>query len=238
MKAKKVYEFRTSGEIVSMGNNVLLKKQFEKWINKNTLFLHDYKIIEVNNNIEISINGFLNIKDLDSITLSFIKHLVELDGNIVIELTNYKGPITDLTPYFTNKWNNLFKYDKIHLRDTNIEKLPALYSVEDINIINSPIKDLNIPNAKKHLTIFLQNTLIEELKYKTKWLILVDNKRLKKIPKDSYWNSLYIKNCPNLDLIDLNVSGHSLIYDFNNSEEYKNKIYDNLKKKFAEITVI
>ena len=126
MKAKKVYEFRTSGEIISMGNDVLLKKQFEKLYYK----YYDTQIIfEIKNNI-IYLNKDLFFESLDIFEFPFKIHntnLIDLSDNTFNKFTNYLYASGGLFlsnvkgPGIKTLGSNIFAGNELNIESSDVE---------------------------------------------------------------------------------------------------------------------
>ena len=86
MKAKKVYEFRTSGEIVKMGKSAYIEKEIEGWIEQ----------IQFNNNVNykyypdydtLVISGMVVIANNNIIKFPNIEHIIILDMFFIDDVT-------------------------------------------------------------------------------------------------------------------------------------------------------
>ena len=149
MKAKKVYEFRTSGEIVSMGAKDYKKLQIDKWM-KQWLPDNKYEISKYGN---LSIDGNVDLRYKDVTYIPDFSHFnIEIGGYLDIYGTKITKLPEDL---YVDSW--------LDISYTNITHLPDNLRVEDdIYAINSKLiyipDDFNVNGS-----LNLKNTPISKL---------------------------------------------------------------------------
>jgi len=189
MKAKKVYEFRTSGEIVKMGNDVLIKKQWEQFLNKH-LYRSDIDNIkyEIKNgkvyvysdlelvNVENLPDYLIYIKDdfiLEECPITEIKHKLKIEGNAIFsysnlieypEIIDFGGDVILNGTQIPSIPDDLEIYGNFDLSGTQIIYMPnSLYVEGDLNLSDTEIKylpqNLKIING----SLDISRTNIEEL---------------------------------------------------------------------------
>jgi hypothetical protein len=213
MIAKKVNEFRTSGEIVKMGKDFLIKKSIEKCLN-NYDFKYNYNYDESTNTvyvdlykhlIRITTKEFLIIKNLKQVNVVF-------NGSILLNnITTFPDSFSitgflniNSSPIYKLP-NNLHIGDSFYLYHSNITNLPDnLYIGGDLDLESTNVNSL--PN-----NLYIGGNLN------------ISRKNINNLPKD-----LTVKGT--LYIIDTKLNGIKL-----NKEELNlsnvNKINDNLNWK-------
>ena len=211
MKAKKVYEFRTSGEIVSMGNNELYKKIIMQiaTYNKTTPELIKgiwkfYKNIIIPDNLKVEylkdleIQGDLRIKDNP-----YIKVIDNVDVHIDLIIDNLPNlkilkSYTGRPQYYyssikiTNCPNLIQLPDNIDTNRIyfynlpNITKLPNNINVDNIELTKTNITYIPILNKnKKANNVELFENKIEKIEGNQEFVVLsITNEPINELPDD------------------------------------------------------
>ena len=206
MKAKKVYEFRTSGEIVSMGADVYNKKKVQEWLDK---YLKGF-IAEVNDNKLILNNNNNNYYTFYSLAISEFPPIFNIFESIII-----------------NGYLNLHSSTKLIKLPNNIIEVNGYLSLlSNFNLINLP-DNLTKINGSLDLS-FCSNLerLPENLSIDGN-LDLEYCSNLERLPENlSIDGNLKLFNCQ-IDEIPktLNITG--IIYvNYEKLEYFKNKYYN------------
>ena len=149
MKAKKVYEFRTSGEIVKMGNDVLLEKIFNNWVKENKLadiYEIKNKEYEIKDNV---IYFYFSLRLGYQYITEIPFNLIAVDSHVYFYNTEFTK-----TPYL--KYN--ITCDKLDLKQTNTKKIYGDITCDIFDIRNNTsLKEIN-GKLKVNKKLILKNS--------------------------------------------------------------------------------
>ena len=194
MKAKKVYEFRTSGEIIKMGADEYYKKLIQKWLNE---YMYNFKF-ELKNNILI----LTEIND----KVIFLNKIIEFPpffNNFESIIIN--GNLNLMDSKLKKLPDNLIKingYLDLSMSDNIVELPEKLLEVKGLDISYTNIKKLPDNLTKINGNLFLNNSKIQKLPDNLKVgenLDISETTDIKKLP-----NNLYIYET--LDIHDSNIT--------------------------------
>jgi hypothetical protein len=143
MKAKKVYEFRTSGEIISMGKNAILDKFEQYLINNNINYLKKNNKFIIKHRLTFNNDlWFIQSSSMFDIIINNISYIEALD---ITDIKNIKFLPSTLT---ISSW--------LEAPNSGIEYLDSKIN-GSINLDNTPIKEIRNEHFKTDGDLDLTN---------------------------------------------------------------------------------
>ena len=143
--SENLLEFRTSGEIIKLSPDILIKKQREEFINKYFDLEHDIVEVEANSDGEVILTSYmLDISNskIDIIPFDIIISEIIYADNVQFKYKGARLPQMTAHSYITFENSNIetinkyIEAEQIIFKNTNLT-LEKIHKLEDTNLIKA-----------------------------------------------------------------------------------------------------